>query len=136
MDYIHNDPLGVGVDADPCTRGDDYLISTHVCGEMSLLSAAATWSESSPFLTGHALAAYRQRFALDAAGLAAYLGCSLQAVQALALYRRPAVIAPAFVEDVRWLARETGCDVERLAEVLWIVDPRSAMGRGVCAVPD
>ena len=64
------------------------------------------------------LAAYQRRHGLDESGLAAYLGCRLPTLHALALCPRPAGEGPAVAADVRRLAARLGCHTERLASVL------------------
>ncbi len=83
-----------------------------------LLEQAAAWAEALPCVVAPTLAAYRQRHGLDARGLAAYLGCSVTALQGLALCHRPRPTSVTFAADVRRLAAYIGCHADRLAVVL------------------
>ena len=84
-----------------------------------LLERAATHAESLSGVMAPTLATYRRRHGLDAAGLAAELGCSVTALHALALCQRPAAATPmTFASEVGHLAAYIGCHADRLMVVL------------------
>lgn len=84
-----------------------------------LLAHAADRARARPFFLAGALARYQESERLDAAGLAAYLGCAPVALDRLGLCRRPADADPAaFRRDIDALARHFALDGSRLAALL------------------
>lgn len=78
--------------------------------------------EREPDFVAYALAAYRRQKGLDAAGLAAYLGCPAPALARLALCGRPEGEGPMFAGRVRRIAEYAGCDPAKLASLLRAVE--------------
>ena len=83
-----------------------------------LLMRAAKSAEGDPSKIAFSLAAYRRRFGLDEAELAAFLGCTRTRLYGLALCPRPQTDSPDFEVGVRSLAAYIGCDAGPLITLL------------------
>ena len=71
-----------------------------------------------PRVVAAALADYRARTGLDEAGLAAWLGLSIERLHGLALCAAPDPTSPHFAAAVAALAGYIGCDAARLQALL------------------
>jgi hypothetical protein len=78
--------------------------------------------EREPDFVAYALTAYRRLEGLNAAGLAAYLGCPEPALARLALSGRPEGDDPMFADRVRRIAGYAGCEPAKLANLLRAVE--------------
>jgi hypothetical protein len=83
-----------------------------------------------PQFVGFALARYQQAHHLDAARLAAWLGCSQGALSRLSLCRLPGDRIEQSSDDVVKIARFAPCNPDSLAHLLREVPARGAVGRG------
>ena len=71
-----------------------------------------------PFFVGSALIAYQRCAGADLAGLAAFLGCTVEELTRLALARRPDPHSPRFRAELARIAARTRTKEDRLAAVL------------------
>src|SRR5436305_8883418 len=86
-----------------------------------------------PFFFGWALAEYEVANHLDDRGLAEWLECSIDALDRLALCRRPDDEAVRFRQDVRQSADLVGCNADRLVYILREIASVAALRRGANA---
>ena len=93
-------------------RGPDALTSDRQ------LRQAMLAAERDPGTIAHALLLARRQLGYDHAELARWLGITTDRLAALALEPRPGPAAPAFVDQVRELARRYGADPGRLTDAL------------------
>jgi hypothetical protein len=94
-----------------------------------VLQRAVERAAEDPFFLGAALAEYRAGEGLDAAGLAARLGGTLEALPRLALCRRPDPADPGFAGAVRRIASWAGVDADALANVVRYAESVAALRR-------
>jgi hypothetical protein len=99
---------GAHNDADDCAMIVSRMLAAHVLARV----------ETNPFFLGCALAAIARRDALDIDALAARVGCTVDNLTRLALYRRPELASNRFGEQVMRIAERTGADPVCLAMVL------------------
>lgn len=72
-------------------------------------------------LIASVMAAYQTRNRLTDAQLAAFLGCDLQGLAQLARCPRPIPFTANFQAEVMRLATETGCDRNKLVQLLRLI---------------
>ena len=82
-----------------------------------------------PFFLASALAAYQELCGFDEDGLAAFLGCTSEALTPLGLCRRPVSTAPNFRAAVEQIAAYTGTSSFALARLLRDVDALQTLRR-------
>ena len=83
-----------------------------------LLAHGARLAEQYPHALAQTLRTYREQHRLTEVDLAQQLGCTVRALQSLALCRRPVPDTPTFAADVHQLAAYIGCDAGQLEAVL------------------
>jgi hypothetical protein len=94
-----------------------------------LLRHAAQRAEHQPFFVASALAAYRALHNLNETELAAFLGCTPEALPRLALCRLPDASTPRFRPEVERIASFSGVNSLHLAILLRDVDSTTALRR-------
>lgn len=91
------------------------------------IDAFARRLRSDPFFLASAMEDYAGSEGLDAAGLAAALGCAPDDLGSLGLCRRPRADREHFSDDVRRIAGRFSLSEDRLAEVVRRSDALNAM---------
>lgn len=91
---------------------------------------AALRAASRPFFLASAMHAYRGMSGQDEAGLAAYLECNRDDLAIIGLCRRPSGSAEEFRSDVARISNRFHVRVDRLAEIVRLVDALSALKLG------
>ena len=86
--------------------------------EDTILGRGARHFASDPRVVAAALTSYRARTGLDEAGLAAWLGLSIERLHGLALCTAPDPTSPHLAAAVAALAAFIGCDAARLHTLL------------------
>src|SRR5687767_1708164 len=84
-----------------------------------------------PYFLASVFSAYARSERLDERGLAAALGCTVEALVPLRLCRRPLAETPIFRDDVARIAARYEVNPVALAQIIRRVDALEALRRGV-----